>query len=131
MEPPTIVSYIKQSIEILLMMKDEEYEDIISKEKKKSQRLASILEKRKTPKPPEDNYIQMIKNKISEVKRFRFDKEYLDISTFDAYSEISCSVDNPSLGRHKDNCKRFIMDTGDTPSSISSAQGNSEIKVRF
>lgn len=35
MDSALIVSYIKQSIEILLMMKDEEYEDVISKERKK------------------------------------------------------------------------------------------------
>lgn len=93
--------------------------------------MASFLEKRKSPKPPENNYIQMIKNKIFENKRFRFDKEYLDISTFDEYSDISCSIDHPSLGRHKDNSKRFIMDAGDTPSGKNAVQGNTELKVRI
>lgn len=92
------------------------------KRKRNNQKLTSILEKRQSSKPPEENYIQQIKNKIFENKRFRFDKEYLDISTFDCYSQASQSIDNPSIGRHRDNSKKFIMEISNTPSAV---QGNS------
>lgn len=89
MSTQTIISYIKQSIEILLMMKDDEYSDLIAKERKKNQKLTNLLEdKRKARKPVEENFIEKIKNKIFDNQRFRFDKEYLDISTFDGYTEV-------------------------------------------
>lgn len=94
MSTQTIISYIKQSIEILLMMKDDEYSDLIAKERKKNQKLTNLLEdKRKARKPVEENFIEKIKNKIFDNQRFRFDKEYLDISTFDGYTEVRVFVD--------------------------------------
>lgn len=95
MTTQTIISYIKQSIEILLMMKDEEYSDLLANERKKNQKLSNLLEnKRKGRKPVEENFIEQIKNKIFDNRRFRFDKEYLDISTFDGYTEVGVFEDS-------------------------------------
>ena len=127
--PSLIVAFIKQSIEILLMMKDEEYEDAISKERKRNQKLTSILDRKKSPRHPEENFVQMIKNKILENKRFRFDKEYLDISTFNDYSQVSTSIDNPSLGRHKDGTKKFGFQANDTPAGNTAVQGDGDKNV--
>lgn len=89
------------------------------------------MERKKSPRPPEQNFIQMIKNKILENKRFRFDKEYLDISTFNDYSQISTSIDNPSLGRHRDNTKKFVLECEDTPSGNNAVQGDQNLKVDY
>ena len=90
MSSDVVISYIKQSIEILLMMKEDDCSDEIAKERKKAQKLTNLLDtKKKTKKPVEENFVEKIKNKIFEDRRFRFDKEYLDISTFDGYTEVS------------------------------------------
>jgi hypothetical protein len=59
-----------------------------------------------------------------EHRRFRFDKEYLDISTYDGYSEMTNSIDNVSLGRHRDNTKRFALDISGVASHLNPAQGD-------
>ena len=72
------------------MMKEDDCSDEIAKERKKAQKLTNLLDtKKKTKKPVEENFVEKIKNKIFEDRRFRFDKEYLDISTFDGYTEVS------------------------------------------
>lgn len=77
-----------------------------------SQKLASKLEKKKVVKAPEENFVQIVKNKL-ENKRFKFDKDHLDISTFMDYSEVSTSIDNPSLGRHQGSDKSFVLQSED------------------
>ena len=42
---------------------------------------------------------------------------------------MSNSIENPSLGRHKDNSKRFNLEVNDTPTRLSAVQGSSANKV--
>jgi len=72
LDTETIISYIKQSIEILLMMKDEEYGDVISQQTKKIQQLTTALTQKKSKtKQPEENFIDQIKQRLKNGMSYR------------------------------------------------------------
>ncbi|CAI2360975.1 unnamed protein product [Moneuplotes crassus] len=124
LNPTLIISYIRQTFDVLLMAKDEQFEEVLEKERKNTQKLASKLDKKRKVKATEEDFIQIVKNKL-ENKKFRFDKQHLDISTFMDYSQVSTSIDNPSLGRHQNSDKSFVLSSENTQEVENQHSGDS------
>lgn len=87
----------------------------------------SKKEDQKKPEVESNNFLKQVKIKLGaelENKRFKFDKQYIDVSDVSICTEFSGSVSTVSLGRHRDNSKHIKIEVSGVSEHENDVQGD-------